>query len=88
MLTIKSDDVTGRSAAFDAIIKGRNITQSNTPASFNVLVNYLRGLSLDVSLGERSFTDVTINEEEDLGLKAKDKQEQKEESLSEDNNNA
>jgi DNA-directed RNA polymerase subunit beta len=88
MLTIKSDDVTGRSAAFDAIIKGRNITQSNTPASFNVLVNYLRGLSLDVSLGERSFTDVTINEEEDLGLKAKDNNQEKEASLSEDNNNA
>lgn len=68
MLTIKSDDVTGRSAAFDAIIKGRNITQNNTPASFNVLVNYLRGLSLNVSLGERSFTDVDIEEEEELGL--------------------
>ena len=62
MLTIKSDDVTGRSAAFDAIIKGRNISQTNTPASFNVLVNYLRGLSLDVALGERSFIDVNIEE--------------------------
>ncbi len=68
MLTIKSDDVTGRSAAFDAIIKGRNITQTNTPASFNVLVNYLRGLSLDVSLGERSFTDVDIADMDELGL--------------------
>lgn len=92
MLTIKSDDVTGRSAAFDAIIKGRNITQSNTPASFNVLVNYLRGLSLDVSLGERSFTDVNLDEEEDLGLGSKKEAEFKEvepkEELSEDNNNA
>ena len=50
MLTIKSDDVTGRSAAFDSIIKGNKITQQNTPASFNVLINYLRGLCLDVSL--------------------------------------
>ncbi len=50
MLTIKSDDVDGRAAAFDAIIKGRKIREQNTPASFNVLVNYLRGLSLDVSL--------------------------------------
>ncbi len=50
MLTIKSDDVLGRSAAFDAIIKGNQITQQNTPASFDVLVNYLRGLSLDVNL--------------------------------------
>ena len=50
MLTIKSDDVIGRSAAFDSIIKGQKISQQNTPASFDVLVNYLRGLSLDVSL--------------------------------------
>src|SRR5690606_14576990 len=49
MLTIKSDDVTGRSQAFDAIIKGQKITEQNTPASFDVLVNYLRGLSLDVN---------------------------------------
>lgn len=65
MLTIKSDDVTGRSSAFDAIIKGRNIEQTNTPASFNVLVNYLRGLSLDVKLGSRSFTDVTVEDEDE-----------------------
>ncbi len=50
MLTIKSDDVEGRSAAFDSIIKGYKIREQNTPASFNVLINYLRGLSLDVSL--------------------------------------
>ncbi len=50
MLTIKSDDVTGRSAAFDSIIKGQKIQEQNTPASFNVLTNYLRGLSLDVNL--------------------------------------
>ncbi len=50
MLTIKSDDVVGRSAAFDSIIKGQKIDQQNTPASFEVLVNYLRGLSLDVNL--------------------------------------
>ncbi|MGB0925088.1 MAG: DNA-directed RNA polymerase subunit beta, partial [Minisyncoccia bacterium] len=50
MLTIKSDDVDGRAAAFDSIIKGYKISQQNTPASFNVLTNYLRGLSLDVSL--------------------------------------
>lgn len=73
MLTIKSDDVTGRSAAFDAIIKGKNIDQSNTPASFNVLVNYLRGLSLDVALGERSFTDVDVLDDDELGLTSRSK---------------
>lgn len=50
MLTIKSDDIVGRSAAFDSIVKGRNIGQTNIPASFNVLLNNLRGLALDVRL--------------------------------------
>jgi DNA-directed RNA polymerase subunit beta len=51
MLTIKSDDIQGRSAAFDAIVKRRPITEMHTPAAFNVLVNHLRGLALDVILG-------------------------------------
>ncbi|OGJ06273.1 DNA-directed RNA polymerase subunit beta [Candidatus Nomurabacteria bacterium RIFOXYB1_FULL_36_10] len=50
MLTIKSDDIMGRSQTFDAIIKGLPIGEPNIPASFNVLLNYLRGLSLDVEL--------------------------------------
>ncbi len=48
VLTIKSDDITGRSSAFDAIVKGQRIRQVGTPASFNVLLNNLRGLSLDL----------------------------------------
>ncbi len=54
ILTIKSDDITGRSAAFDAIVKGLPITQLNTPASFNVLLNNLRGLALDVQIKKGS----------------------------------
>ena len=50
MLTIKSDDIVGRSAAFDAIVRGERISHPHTPASFNVLVNQLRGLALDVDL--------------------------------------
>lgn len=50
MLTIKSDDIVGRSQAFDSIIKGNPIGEPNIPASFKVLLNYLRGLSLDVEL--------------------------------------
>ncbi len=50
MLTIKSDDILGRSATFDAIIKNEPIRPPNSPASFNVLLNYLRGLALDVDL--------------------------------------
>ena len=50
MLTIKSDDIIGRSAAFDAIVKGERIGEPNTPASFNVLLNNLRGIGLDIDL--------------------------------------
>ena len=50
MLTIKSDDISGRSAAFDSIVQGRKIIEPHTPASFNVLLNNLQGLALDVEL--------------------------------------
>jgi DNA-directed RNA polymerase subunit beta len=52
VLTIKSDDIRGRSGAFDAIVKGKKITQINLPASFHVLLSNLRGLGLDVSLNK------------------------------------
>jgi DNA-directed RNA polymerase subunit beta len=50
ILTIKSDDVPGRSKAYEAIIKGEEIKAVNTPESFNVLVRELKGLGLDVEL--------------------------------------
>ena len=50
MLTIKSDDILGRSEVFDAIVKGEKISHPHTPAAFNVLLNNLRGLSLDIQL--------------------------------------
>ncbi|MCC6290907.1 DNA-directed RNA polymerase subunit beta [Candidatus Nomurabacteria bacterium] len=50
MMTIKSDDIVGRSQAFDSIVKGREIGLPNLPASFNVMLNELRGLALDVEL--------------------------------------
>jgi len=53
VLTIKSDDIVGRSAAFDAIVKDKKIPEPNIPASFNVLLNNLRGLSLDIDLKKK-----------------------------------
>ena len=50
MITIKSDDISGRSQTFDSIIKNETIKPPSSPASFNVLLNYLRGLALDVNL--------------------------------------
>ncbi|MEO7597036.1 MAG: DNA-directed RNA polymerase subunit beta [Candidatus Paceibacterota bacterium] len=58
MLTIKSDDILGRAATFDSIIKNEPIRPPNSPASFNVLLNYLRGLALDVGLN--NYSDKTI----------------------------
>ncbi len=54
ILTIKSDDIVGRSAAFDALVKGEKISQLNVPASFNVLLNNLRGLALDIELKKKT----------------------------------
>ena len=48
ILTVKSDDVVGRSKAYEAIVKGDVMPIPNLPESFNVLVNELRGLSLNV----------------------------------------
>ncbi len=50
ILTIKSDDVTGRSKAYESIIKGEPIKKHNIPESFHVLVRELKGLCLDVEL--------------------------------------
>jgi len=50
ILTIKSDDVTGRAKAYESIIKGEPIQQLSVPESFHVLVRELKGLGLDVEL--------------------------------------
>ena len=50
ILTIKSDDVPGRSKAYEAIIKGEPIKNINIPESFNVLMRELNGLCLDIEL--------------------------------------
>jgi DNA-directed RNA polymerase subunit beta len=52
ILTVKSDDITGRAKAYEAIVKGENISNIGTPESFNVLVHELRGLGLEVSFIE------------------------------------
>lgn len=50
MLTVKSDDIQGRSAAFDAVVRSNPVSSMGTPAAFNVLVHHLRSLALDVRL--------------------------------------
>jgi DNA-directed RNA polymerase subunit beta len=50
ILTVKSDDIVGRSQTFDSIVKGEKLRAPNLPASFNVLLKTLRGLALNVEL--------------------------------------
>jgi DNA-directed RNA polymerase subunit beta len=53
ILTVKSDDVSGRSRAYEAIVKGENLPDPGIPESFNVLVKELQALGLSVELGRR-----------------------------------
>ena len=48
MLTVKSDDIHGRAKTYEAIVKGDNLPKPGIPESFNVLVNELKGLALDL----------------------------------------
>jgi len=52
MLTVKSDDVVGRTRMYEAIVKGENTLEASLPESFNVLVKELQSLALDVELLE------------------------------------
>ncbi len=51
ILTVKSDDVNGRSKVYEAIVKGQNLPEPGTPESFNVLVQELKALGIQVSMG-------------------------------------
>ncbi|MDP2967424.1 MAG: DNA-directed RNA polymerase subunit beta, partial [bacterium] len=55
MMTIKSDDVQGRAAAYEAILKGEEIRNPNIPASFNLLVLELKSLGLSVEVKEKKY---------------------------------
>jgi DNA-directed RNA polymerase subunit beta len=51
-LTVKSDDVAGRTRMYESIVKGENVLEAGLPESFNVLVKELQSLALDVELIE------------------------------------
>jgi DNA-directed RNA polymerase subunit beta len=50
ILTVKSDDVEGRSKVYNAIVRGENLPDYGYPESFNVLIKELQGLGIDVEL--------------------------------------
>lgn len=50
ILTVKSDDVTGRAKTYESIVKGENVPEPNIPEAFNVLIKELQGLGLDIKI--------------------------------------
>lgn len=78
ILTIKSDDVPGRSKAYESIIKGEPIRKLNIPESFNVLLRELKGLCLDVELlGAEEQAEEEKGEEKKVETKEEEKVEEK-----------
>jgi DNA-directed RNA polymerase subunit beta len=53
LLTVKSDDVEGRTKIYEAMVKGTNILEAGTPVSFDVLCNEIRGLGLNIQLEKK-----------------------------------
>ena len=71
LLTIKSDDMTGRSKIYEAIVKGEPSTTAGIPESFNVLVQELRGLALDLTIYDNKNKKIPLTErDEDLITKS------------------
>lgn len=64
LLTVKSDDVIGRSRVYEAIIKGKAMGKPGVPESFKVLIKELRSLCLDVKTMDKTGKEINIDEEE------------------------
>jgi DNA-directed RNA polymerase subunit beta len=65
LLTIKSDDMTGRSKIYEAIVKGEPSTTAGIPESFNVLVQELRGLALDMVIFDAKDKQIPLTERDE-----------------------
>ena len=60
LLTVKSDDVDGRTKIYEAMVKGENILEPGTPVSFGVLCHELRGLGLDIDLERKGSPEALL----------------------------
>ena len=65
ILTVKSDDVTGRVKTYEAIVKGANIPKPGVPESFKVLVKELQALCLDIRVLDEQGNEIELKEEDD-----------------------
>ena len=61
ILTVKSDDVTGRVKAYEAIVKGQNIPTPGVPESFKVLVKELQSLALDIKVFDKDGNEIQLS---------------------------
>ena len=71
ILTVKSDDVTGRVKTYEAIVKGQNIPTPGVPESFKVLVKELQSLALDVRVYDEAGEEIelaSLGEEDDAQM--------------------
>jgi len=65
ILTVKSDDVTGRVKTYEAIVKGENIPQPGVPESFKVLVKELQSLCLDIKVLDKDGDEIELKDDEE-----------------------
>ncbi|MCL4148446.1 UNVERIFIED_CONTAM: hypothetical protein GTU68_017909 [Idotea baltica] len=69
-LTVKSDDVTGRTRMYESIVKGEHNLEPGLPESFNVMMKELQSLGLDIELVERKSEEAVLAETEEAEAKA------------------
>ena len=60
LLTVKSDDVEGRTKIYESMVKGENSLEAGTPASFDVLNNEIRGLALNLQLEKAGMPNISV----------------------------
>ena len=65
ILTVKSDDVTGRVKTYEAIVKGHNVPKPGVPESFKVLVKELQSLCLDIKVLDENGQEIELKEDDD-----------------------
>ena len=65
ILTVKSDDITGRVKTYEAIVKGHNVPQPGVPESFKVLTKELQALCLDIQVLDENMEVIELTEDDD-----------------------
>ena len=65
ILTVKSDDVTGRVRTYESIVKGHNVPKPGVPESFKVLVKELQSLCLDMRVLDENGNEIELKEDEE-----------------------